>query len=32
MVVVPVTVNMQLVGPVAPVTMDTGLIQMRKHA
>ena len=32
MVVVPITVNMQLVGPDAPVTMDTGSIQMRKHA
>ncbi|KAF5922146.1 hypothetical protein HPG69_007032 [Diceros bicornis minor] len=25
-------VNMYLVGPVVPVTMDTSLIQMRKHA
>lgn len=32
MVVVPITVNMQLMGPDAPVTMDTGSIQMRKHA
>lgn len=32
MVVVPISVNMHLVGPVVPVTMDTSLIQMRKHA
>lgn len=32
MVVVHITVNMHLVGPIVPVTMDTSLIQMEKRA
>lgn len=32
MVVVLITVSMHKVGPVVPVTMDTGWMQMGKHA